>query len=299
VTQASERDLDIVANAVLDMTIYYGRLYVATDSGLYHLDIDWNDDSDLGRDPPERRFDWSCLSTLVGFGAVGTSCGEEGLFCAFDEFGWSLNRPKHQKKIADRSLRAQWLGHNLVNYATSDAPTFLRSSSERVASNLERTPDDERERFMLTDVESVASDFDAFFELIGGRFGVHKDSVQFTYNSSGYAFAHTVEGDFYSLKMNVSEEGRIKVGVAHTYKGAGTRIFSVNPSGAGLVIETDDRVLLFSNGEWLPIVESEVMSVRTFPRSRRYGNLVAVTNEDGLLLASLFDDSLLSIQTSR
>lgn len=115
-------------------------------------------------------------------------------------------------------------------------------------------------------------------------------------------FIHTTDGHFYSLGMLHPEleesAGDIgeKVRFTKTYKGANVRILSVNSTGLGLVIETDNQVLLFAQNEWFHVFESEVLSVRTFPRSKRFRNIVIITNEEGIWIISLFDDSKLTMK---
>jgi hypothetical protein len=66
----------------------------------------------------------------------------------------------------------------------------------------------------------------------------------------------------------------------------------MHPTGVGLILETDDQVLLFANGEFYSVVNSEVLSVRTFIKSRRYKNVVAIAREDGVLITGLFQDHI-------
>lgn len=77
-----------------------------------------------------------------------------------------------------------------------------------------------------------------------------------------------------------------------TVPGVG-RILDAKPSALGLVVETMNSVQLFTDDAWLPLLDSPALSVRTFPRSRRYRNLVSVVTEEGLFLIGLFDNRLL------
>jgi hypothetical protein len=49
-------------------------------------------------------------------------------------------------------------------------------------------------------------------------------------------------------------------------------------------------VLLFSDHSRYTLEDSDVISVRTFPRSRRYRNVVALTLESGIMLVGLIDE---------
>jgi hypothetical protein len=64
----------------------------------------------------------------------------------------------------------------------------------------------------------------------------------------------------------------------------------------GLAIETDEKILYFdvAIGDWTLLEDREAMAIRTFPRSARYQNIVAITQEEGVLLVSILDDNCLS-----
>ncbi len=78
---------------------------------------------------------------------------------------------------------------------------------------------------------------------------------------------------------------------SHAYKGAGTRILSAATTKLGAVLETDNRVLHFANGEWTDVLDSPALSVRAFPNAKSFHNLIAVTAENGVYLVGLFDDT--------
>ena len=132
------------------------------------------------------------------------------------------------------------------------------------------------------------------FGVIRDQYNVQIESIQFTYNSNSVIFIHTFDGNFYSLGIKTPKEGRPQLTFRRTYKGSGTRIVSAHSTSVGLVVETDHRVLLFAHHDWFPIHESEAISVRTFPRSRRYRNTIVITTEEGILIAGLFDEAFAS-----
>lgn len=76
-------------------------------------------------------------------------------------------------------------------------------------------------------------------------------------------------------------------------KEAINRILSINSTKLGPVIETSDRVALVldKNGQIFTLSESGALVVRTFPRSKRFQSMVAIVDENGVWLVSLFDKS--------
>lgn len=284
-----EENLGLPANIILDMNVYNGRIYVGSDKGLFHLDFDWRDGGISHSNGIKKRTDARCNSTSVGYGTVNASCEDDGLLTSLDDFGWAGE--KHglrMRRVAEKSLRTNWLSSDLVNYSTATQPVLLRSKLEKVRKS---SMTEEHERRVITEIGGRRTDLYYLFEALQSKFRFRMESIQFVYNSTSVFFVHTIEGNFYSVGVKRSSQSDPKLSFTKTYKGAGTRILSVNPTNLGLVVEIDHRVLLFANQEWYPIIESEAISVRTFPRSRRFKNLVAITLEDGVLLVGLFDDS--------
>jgi hypothetical protein len=284
--QKSEEDLPLRASVVLDFTIYARRMYFGCDSGLYHLDPDWDEEFPTIYRGVERRLDARCISTSAGYGAVNASCGKEGLFSATDEFGL-LDRPNRNalSKKADVSVRTSWFGFDVVNYSRRDFPKLLRSAHEpapRTGPHVERN--------ILTEIGTETEDLGWLLKEALHSNHIPAASIQYAYNSNRVLFVHTHEGQFLSIGLKARRNGQISLQFKRTYKGAGTRILDAQALLNGVVLETDSRVFAFLNGSWKTLIETEVLTVRTFPRSRNYKNLVVITTEAGAFLISVHDD---------
>lgn len=279
----SEQQLNIPAHVLLDIELYNRRLYLGADTGLYHIDYDWSGDGPEREDDPTKRLDARCICLTARLGALNVSCGDQGLFSAFDEFHWSHNgfvRDIHQ--VADKSLRTAWFGDDLVNYPRASAPSLLKGMHQTV--DVEGF---ERERRILVDFEEEKENLDYLFEGLGTQEA--PVPVRYAYNSNNTFFVQTEDGDFATVGTRRDRGDEPAAQFARSYAGTGGRILSAHFVAPGLVLETDDQVLAFVNGEVMPIVSSEVLSVRSFMRSKRYRNLVTITKEDGILLTSLFE----------
>jgi hypothetical protein len=284
--QISEEDLPFSARVLLDMNIYQSRIYLGADSGLFHIDADWSDRQPILQ-AHKKRTDARCVRTSVGFGAINASCGSEGLFSAEDDFGWA-GRRNGLRKVASESFRSGWLHFDLMNYSSTTFPTLLKSEYRRAERG---ETDSEHERRIVTTIGTEEIDLSDLFGVIRDQYNVQAESIQYAYNSSSVIFIHTIDGHFYSLGIKTPKQGRPQLTFRRTYKGSQTRILSANWTSLGLVVETDNRVLLFAHNDWFPIQESEAISVRTFPRSRRYRNTVLITTEEGILIVGLFDET--------
>lgn len=73
------------SNLILDTVFYGSRLYLGTTSGLFDYDIDWQR---LAVTRSRQRIDARCVSAAAEYGAINASCEGDGLFTAYDEFGW-------------------------------------------------------------------------------------------------------------------------------------------------------------------------------------------------------------------
>lgn len=283
-----EEQLRVSANVILDINIYNGRLYMGADTGFYHIDIQWDQSDTIVAEKVEKRHDARCLNTSAKSGAVNASCGDAGLFTAIDDFQWFYRNKRHAEmtRLADKSLKTAWFNFDLMNYPTHITPFLLRSERRNISaqSGFDREPQ------VLTELGKNRVYLDDLFGMMQDKYDFQPEMVQFTYNTNNVLFIHTTTGNFYSAGMYL-RDNVLNVRFTKTYKGANSRILSAHPCRVGTVIETDDRVWLFAHGKWILLFDTAVLSVRTFTRSRRFQNLVALTSEEGLFLIGLFDDT--------
>lgn len=272
-----EQDGDVI----LDTSFYGARLYLGTTAGLFDYDIDWQERT---VDRSRQRLDARCVGTAAEYGAVNASCEEEGLFTAYDEFGWrsgSENGSLELQQTAPRSMRASWFGTDLVNYESPAALALLRASVEDVTPDAAAIP---RKRKVVTRFSSPTHELDALISDLTAQSGVASDDLQFVWNSSRAFFINTYShGFFTAVKTTTTASGN-----RFTHHGeADGRVVAVHRfPPQGWVIETDFRAYLWAGGELIELLDAEPMSVRTFEGSKRYRQLIAVTVEDGLHLIS-------------
>jgi hypothetical protein len=277
-----ERDLQVGDGPVLDIEIYNQRIYFAAGNGFYHCDLDWSSLSDSDLSAPVKRHDARSISSNSGYGTVNISCGNEGLFSAYDEFGWSGSSANGTfYKTADRSVRSLWFARDLMNYSTTTDPVLLESDEEVV------TPrGSERETRVLTSIGVRKFEFDHLFGEALIREDEQGAEVEFVFNSNNYLFLHTSTGHFLvmGVKRAEGEPPEIRYTRSHGIRRA--EILGMRSSRTGVVVETETAILLFHEGNWHTVHKGEVLTVRTFPRSKRYKNLIVVTTEKGVTLLS-------------
>jgi hypothetical protein len=288
-TAFRELDPNLPCDLVYDLNIYYGRVYFGTDCGLFDADFDWRHEPEMQQNAAERRLEAKCLSTSARYSSINASCGSEGLFTAFDEFG-SLNHHDRTnlEQVAPISLRTMWLRYDVVNYETRTKPTLLHSSTEN-----SDVMGFESENRVVTSFQSTGT-LNELSGYLSGAENIDARDIRFVFNSSNVFFIHTRQGYFYSLGVKRDENDLPRFSWTKSYKGQNGRIVSAHPlRGATTLIETDKRVLMFAQNNWYRVFDGEVISIKTFNRSRRFQHLACLVKSDGIVLASWYDDSKL------
>ena len=271
-------EFDLEASVVLDMNFYSQRLYVGTDLGLYHFDIDFTRTSS---GPATKRLDARCIATLAAFQSVHASCEEDGLFSSFDEFGWADLTADSFTRTAARSLRSAWLGRRLVNYVTNSTAQLFESESEFVK-NAGRPS-----QRLITELERSNTDLNVVGEAVSRAAEVPDYRLRRISNWASTFFVNTINSGFYTVHLMRLDGAIAPTTVVRRYpRVPDERVLSIHSIDAGVVLETDFNLLLFADSEMHAFHAGEVLSVRSFPGSKRYRNFVAATLEDGVMLFS-------------
>jgi len=282
-----EQELDLSDPVILDILIYNRRLYLGATNGFYHVDLIWDEKGPITLEKSQKKIDARCLNTSAKYGTVNASCNEEGLIAFVDDFNWrKQGRGSIKYPLANKSCRTSWLGPNIVNYSDHNRLDLFKSSSEQTA-------EAESEGKVLTAIESKGQDLRYLFEDAQVRYNIPMEEIQFTFNSNTRLFLHTNTGLLHSIQLSSPDNnGIIRLGKDQKSKEPIGRILSINSTKLGPVVETSDRVALVGkNGQVFTLSETGALMVRTFPNSKRFRNLVAITDESGVFLVSLFDES--------
>ena len=315
-------DLAIQGGMPLDITLYNQRLYIGATTGVYKASLQSDKNCFSLREKPTKGLDATCVNISGKSGTIAASCCDDGLFTAIGEFSRSQVKDKtfDMKFFAETSLRTEWFNHDLVNYASHFEPTLFRSTREKqpgsragstitsidsdnpiylmkefLAQKQELHQESENTHASIIQPESESEyDSDSFYETYedddADDYG-DDDLIQYVYLSKKHFFIHKYDGEFFSLRMSKSKDGELNFKTHKSYKGQENQILSVHQVNMGSVIESFNTIWLFSHEKWTPLVKDKAISVRTFPQSKRYQNLVSVTTEKGIFLLGLFDDS--------
>ncbi|WP_157619652.1 hypothetical protein [Skermanella stibiiresistens] len=277
--------IPIKSSVMLDLMFYNHRLYIGGNDGLFHIDIDW-ELMDVGQ-LSEKRHDYRCGNLSAKFGMINSSCGGEGLHACFDDFHIYDTGSKERKfrKIADKSVRTSWVDSGIANYASNSNVDLYQTTRSKVSKSVEG------DKQLATDVSGSGAGLGYFIKETLRQHDVVENSIQYYFNNNRFFFVHTYDGKFYCFETRKNPKGDINIFFTRTQKAEQSRILSAHPVKEGLIIETDDRVFLFSEDRWWTIFEGPVISVRTFRKSKRFQNLVAITHEEGVEVISIIDEN--------
>ncbi|MDJ0677774.1 MAG: hypothetical protein QNJ36_20730 [Calothrix sp. MO_167.B42] len=290
-----EWDLKIDADFLLDLNIYNGRLYIGTNTGLYHLDLDWEAESITPIDEAQKRIDAKCIHTTAKFGTVNASCGSEGWFSFLDDFDLGMNNSRQEKHITEYSLRTAWLDFDIVNYPTTISPILFNSvGTTYIEEPIHPKKNFEQENWIVTDLDNNPFNLNTLFANLNSGNEVDINALQFVHNSSQALFISTYDRVLIALGLKRGGSSTTTVSYVRKYEGLRGFVSSIHTisagNGPGLVLEMDEQVLLFAHRQFIPIFDSEVISIRTFARSKHYRNIVSVTTSNEVLLIAIFDE---------
>lgn len=323
----NHKDLDIQGGMPLDITLYNQRLYIGATTGVYKASLKSDKNCFSLTEKPTKRLDATCVNISVKSGTIAASCCDDGLFTAIGEFSRSQVEAKtsDMKKLsAETSLRTEWFGHDLVNYASHFEPTLFHSTREKqpgsragstitsidsdnpiylmkefLAQKQELHQEIENTHASIIQPESESGyDSDSLYETYEDDDAddyaddyEDDDLIQYVYLSKSNFFIHMYDGEFLSSQVSKSKDGKLNFKAHKSYRDQENQILSVHQVNMGSVIESFNKIWLFSHEKWTLLVEDKAISVRTFPQSKRYQNLVSVTTEKGIFLLGLFDNS--------
>lgn len=278
----TETDLPIESNDILDTKCYSNRMYFATTDGVYHMDVDWQN---VQRDNSViKRLDIPCQSLTAAYGVVNASCASEGLYSALSDTEMSSTKNgKNMQRMASYSLRTGWMYYNLINYENYvDLEVFKGKIGSSDATEVSRGKN------IITELEKVENtDFATIPEFENYHLSV--DNVQYSFNSANQIYYHTYSGTLFSwFNPHLYGEAH-RTSRWRQLDGPGSRILSASHTRAGMVVETDNHVLMLANDQWTKLVSGPVLSVRTYLASKRFKNLISIVAEDGIWLITAWD----------
>lgn len=274
-----EEVLNVDADDVLDMIAYFNRLYLATDGGLYSTNVYRHRNDTVSS--PECRMPIPTFATTVSYGAVAVSCGDNGLQVIFDDFGWlgSHSNGKAQR-VSDFSLRVEYASGRLLNYRSrSDIELFrgdVVRSDEKSRSSVRRAM---TSMSGATDEQAILSRAVSLNESSADLITTSPGSIMILANGKAWSRTLRTRAKQLAVQGPLQSLGR--------YEGIP---IAVTPIADRIAVETTEDLFIISpdtgdsSGECVSAGVGPVVSMRGFPRSKRYRNVVIASNDIGLNL---------------
>lgn len=280
----------------LDVAVYYRRLYIGTDEGFFHADLQFGRNEVEAYEGVEQRHDALCAKVNAKFGSVTISCGDDGMFTWFDEFDRLGERDRWLRqgiRVQEQSLRTAWLFGNLINYVSFEEPVLL--GVERSKKQMKDKTQGSQEQLAVRFKGEPKSLSSLLFQQDPNQ-QASGEQLLFLYNIADKFYAQTRNRQLISIKVKKSSENDDELESSEpalVSQRVLTRVLDVVPVRQHLVFELYDKIQLLENSQLITLVEGEALSVKSFPGSRRFQNLLTVVTEDGVHLVSLFDEQRL------
>jgi hypothetical protein len=220
------------------------------------------------------------------------SADNEGLYCG------SLWNEEKTTKVASRSyakksLRTGWSSFDVINYERQSYFSYLENE---IARRKERRPfgyseiDEYPEKIEIVRIAKKIHSMDEVLKKVPFK----SSDVQYCFNSTTTCFFFLKDGHFVHINFARERHDGVRLrSKIHDLSCSTEEIIPNNPCSAvtfplGCVIEYFDRVLLFHDNRVATLEDSPVISVRTFPASRRFRRQICITREDGIALHAVF-----------
>lgn len=243
--------------AVMDMHVYYDRIYVATDQGTWAVGIQPDRPDQVISD--RRRLTTDATESLsVGMGAVAASLGPNGLAVFFEAWQQDSSR---ESRVDSESLRSSLGWGRATNYPTDNSYELLEVDRK-----------EHRGRIVLDEVRASKT---APVELSEGTYALWDTGRLLVADGTGVSSRGQVTSHSRQTRVAERRNSRRPLWIGST----GNRLI-VTESSNSLEVGRAERVA--------NIYKGPLGSVRTFPGSQRYRRLIAATIEGGFILTAAF-----------
>ena len=313
---------EVPAMPVYDIRLYAMRVYLAHRQGVHEGQLRSGLDTIYHHNGLIKIFDARTINISARSGEFMLSADNEGLFhgSLWNEDAKTI---VNQRPDAKKSLRTGWTGFDVINYEKHSYFSYMRNEiATRTIKPFSHSENEIATRairpFSYSEIDElppkkeiihVAVDTYSMDEVLQ-RVSFKSDDVQFCFNNSYASFFFLQDGRF--LRVNWAKESekdirlRSRVHDLPTLKEDGEQKIVDKPCSAiifplGSVIEYFDKVIMVHNNKITELENSPVISIRTFPTSKRFKRLICITREDGIALHAIFptEEEIFSLRSRR
>ncbi|AYL98724.1 hypothetical protein [Mucilaginibacter celer] len=278
---------------VFDMQVYGMRLFIGNRQGLYESGFSINDDNSVHlNEKIERVFDAKTTNINAKSGSVMISSNSDGLFHGqMVEIGSRLKvKPK---PVSKNSLRSGWSGYDVLNYESQRNFDYLKSAFSRTEERKYLYKDEANTNKIS--IDDVGTEAYSLHDLLSNS-RIDEENIVYSFNSSNNCFFFLNDGSLKGLSFRKdNKDSPVKLSSTDFLlpKGVTKSNMAIKPISTkivpnGCVIEYFDQVILMYNGKKSVLEDNSVISIKTFPGSIRYKNIIAIFDGSGVAIHSMY-----------
>ncbi|MGO7544404.1 hypothetical protein AB9E34_01415 [Rhizobium leguminosarum] len=279
--------------SMLDMRCYYGRVFLASDnnirqlnalsrSDLSHVALGRRANGQMGGDVVH---DARCVQFRCQYGMISAACAYDGGFYAV---GASSKDPSWKARFAQfshHSMATEFVADRLTNVPEADSIEFYRTdyhhAQPQQAGLNEDLVEDDFEQYEITRVEEQDAQFsERTNEAVLGTNHAYAGKISRVFLSKSALFAVDYDHVIRSIKLLDGQEIAHQPSGSKPFPAAKGPIIAMTSSAVGMVAELDDEVTVLAEGKWHPVFDEAVYSIRGYPSSKWYRNLVTAVGAD-------------------
>lgn len=286
------------AKSILDFRCYYGRGFIATDtsvlqlrmlgrSDLQHVHLGGRGNGALGGD---KVADFRCRQLRTNLGLISAAAGPNGAWYAS---GGLSDDPEWRAafvKFAEKSNATEVMDGAMINVASADELSVFDTEIHPIESRSQYAAiedDQVRPAQEITKVLGDRSDVTTPLRSALRRIQeADRRTFKRTFLSKSKVFAVDDKDQIHTLRLD--QENRLQpLTPSSRFPATPGRILSITFTANGkTVAELDDEVCLldFPRKRWETVFQGEVYSIRGYPGSRWYQNLLTCVGEDSVEL---------------
>ncbi|HEY3388778.1 MAG TPA: hypothetical protein VGK38_04345 [Prolixibacteraceae bacterium] len=279
---------------IFDFRLYGMRMFIGNREGLYEtgFSIEGLEDIKLN-EGLDRVFESRVTNITAKAGSLMISSNSDGLFHGRLN---AINKriSVDQTPVQTISLRTGWSGYDVINYQTQRDFDYLKNSVEQDTERryLFSAGDEDSKKIRIEKIGQESIPMNELFE----NLTINLDDIIYSFNSSESCFMFLKDGRFGHSYLNKSygNEKSIKLrSVIHElpnnrYNRKVNKPISSKIVPNGCVVEFFDKVILIQDNEKIVLEDKGVTSIKTYPSSIRYRNLITIFDGNGLSIHSLF-----------
>ncbi|MFY8093529.1 MAG: hypothetical protein ACOVN0_08615 [Niveispirillum sp.] len=283
------------AKSVLDFRCYYGRGFIATESRVFslqmlgrtdlnHMQLGGYGNGALQGSPMA---DFRCRQFRTNFGMITAAAGPDGAWYAS---GLLANNPKSEikfKRFSEKSVATEVMAGQVANVISQNSLRFFETDIHPIQ-NEDHCLEDEQQK---QEIDNIESENTTYTDKVNGSLQAIENEKKTVFTKTFLSKSKIFASDNKNIlhTISITENNMLKDPErTEPYPCAPGPILSLTFSAGGkAIVELDDRVCMWNSYKktWDDIFDGEVYSVRGYPGSRWYQNLVTLVGDDRVELS--------------